>query len=671
MVDPGGTVNGPSLRPARIDFAGAVPRSLDHDDVYHPAAGAQAQAAHVFLAGNGLPQRWQGRRHFCVLETGFGLGHNFLAAWAAWQADPQRCENLHFVSVERHPPRRDDLARAHQAVTADEDASARCAALIEAWPPLLSGLHTLEFEDRSGHAGARSGRVLLTLAFADARDLLPRLVGSFDAFFLDGFAPRVNPELWDPRLLRTLGRLAAPDATVATWSVARVVREGLQAAGFKVERAPGLGPKREMTQARHAPVAPRRTPAGRPQGPWAGERRALVVGAGLAGALAAQALARQGWTCTVMDAAGQPAQGASGNPAGLLHGVVHRHDGIHARLHRHAALAAARHYGMLIRHAGIPGELQGLLAVRANPPTSSASTHEATDLPPDYVQGLNRDEASRCAGVNLAGPALHFPQAGWVDPGAVVRHALDWPGVHFRGDSPVRALRAPSGSDPCWTLLDTAGEELDRAPLVVLAAGTGLPVLLRPAQREVADLGPLECTRGQLTWFDCESRLRRPVSGYGYAVSLPHGQVLCGASQRRGEPDGPVRPEEVLQQEDHEWNLARLRVLTGLAPQDAARLYGRASCRLQTPDRLPLIGPAPRADLAPLARRDQVRFIPRHSGLFVIAGLGSRGLIWAPLAARVLCAWVDATPMPVEADLLDALDPCRWWVRQSRRPLAP
>ena len=96
----------PSLTPARIDFSGQVPRSLDDGDIYHSADGALAQAQHVFLGGNGLPQRWRGRRHFSILETGFGLGHNFLATWAAWRADPQRSEQLHFVSLERHPLRR-------------------------------------------------------------------------------------------------------------------------------------------------------------------------------------------------------------------------------------------------------------------------------------------------------------------------------------------------------------------------------------------------------------------------------------------------------------------------------------------------------------------------------------------------------------------------------------
>ena len=668
-------MNGPSLRPARIDFSGGVPQSLDHGDDYHSAAGAGEQARHVFLAGNQLPQRWRGRRHFAILETGFGLGHNFLATWVAWRADPDRCEQLHYVSLELHPPSREDLAKAHQAA----QGQGLPDALVKAWPPLLQGLHVLRFEEDTmrgaqdvefseapgtpGTAGATSlAAVHLTLAWGDARHLLPSLVGPFDAFFLDGFAPSMNPDSGDSRLLRALGRMAAPGATAATWSAAQVVRKGLQSAGFVVGRAPGWGDERAMTVARFAPRVPQRIPAGRPQAPWTGERRAVVIGAGLAGATAAQALARQGWECTVLDGALTPASGASGNPAGLFHGVVHRDDGVHARLHRHAALGAARHYGELIRQGAVEGCVEGLLGVRGDdqPHMPDAVLQAMPDLPA-YMQGLSQQEASAVAGVPLSGPALHFLQGGWVDPSGVVRHALASRGVQFQGGAQVGALRPPTDGAPCWSVLDMAGAELARAPVVVLAAGTGLPPLAHPGAACMPSLGPLEVTRGQINWFHAQAPLTRPITGHGYAVRLPDGRLLFGASLR------PDDQQTQLMEQDLRWNLERLRQLTGLEPTADAPLGGRVSWRLQTPDRLPLIGPLPRTDLHQGSRQDQARFIARQPGLYMIGALGSRGLIWAPLAAQMLCAWVESTPMPLEADLLDALDPARWLVRQARR----
>jgi tRNA 5-methylaminomethyl-2-thiouridine biosynthesis bifunctional protein len=266
---------------ARIEFAAAqAPRAPDFGDVYHPREGAPAQAREVFLAGNGLPARWQGRARFTILETGFGLGGNFLAAWAAWRDDPRRCERLHFVSFEKHPPTRADLARA--LATSPWPELAR--ELLAAWPPLVPNLHALRFD---------AGRVQLLLGLGDATVLARALVARVDAFFLDGFAPARNAAMWSADLFRALARSAAPGATAATWSAARIVRDGLAAAGFAVQTAAGPVRKRDITLARYAPrfVPPR--PPGRVL-PETAPSHALVIGAGLAGAAVARALALHG-----------------------------------------------------------------------------------------------------------------------------------------------------------------------------------------------------------------------------------------------------------------------------------------------------------------------------------------------------------------------------------------
>jgi tRNA 5-methylaminomethyl-2-thiouridine biosynthesis bifunctional protein len=643
----------PALRPARIDFSGA-PHSLDDGRGHPPAGGAQEPSQQALLQSSGLPQRWQGRHNFAVLEAGFGLGHHFLATWAAWRADPQRCRHLHYVSLEQHPPTREDLTRALGHPTPDDPAHT----LIAAWPPLLQGLHLLELQADD------AGTVNLTLAWGEARVLMPQLIGKFDAFFLGDDSPQTGPLLWDTRLLRALGRLAAPQATATTWSMDRLVCDGLCTAGFEVPKAPVPDAKQEMTVANFRPRSLPRTPPGRPSGPWTGERTVVIIGAGLAGACTAQTLAGLGWACTVLEAASAPAQGASGNPAGLFHGVLHRADGIHARLHRHAALQAARHYGKLIGQGAVPGELQGLLAVRAPDP---GDPRGGAWPPPEgltnYAQALSLQDASARAGAALGGPAVEFTQGGWVDPRAVVRHALATPGVRFQPGAKVHALQAPIGDNPSWTVLDASGRPLARAPWVVLAAGVGLPTLAAPPDCEGAGLGPLQAQRGQITWFASDHALKRPVSGHGYAVSLHDGRLLCGARLRSQDEDD----DETLRQDDHHWNLDRLRTLTGLQPAPGASLNGRVSSRLQTPDRLPLIGPMPAARRAADGRQDQVRFIARQQGLWVTGALGSRGLIWAPLAAQMLAAWVEGTPMPLEADLVDALDPARWLVRQARQ----
>ena len=179
------------LIPATLAFrANGTPYSPHFGDVYHSAVGGPAQAQHVFLQGNGLPGRWQGQPRFTVLETGFGMGINFLATWAAWRSDPARCERLHFVSIEKHPLSAQDLRRAYAATVTDESLATLAAMLADAWPPLVPGAHQLPFD---------AGRVTLTLAFGDAAHVLPTLSLRANAFFSTALRPRRTPTCGRPR----------------------------------------------------------------------------------------------------------------------------------------------------------------------------------------------------------------------------------------------------------------------------------------------------------------------------------------------------------------------------------------------------------------------------------------------------------------------------------------
>ena len=230
-----------AIEPARLGFSDdGIPFSERYDDVYHAAAGGLLQAQHVFLSGNGLPERWRGKDHFCIVETGFGLGLNFLATWQCWKNDPARCRQLEFVSLEKHPFLAEDLAQLHGALPELTDLAGR---LREHWPPLVPGEHRRVFDEEGGPC------VTLRLILGDAVDTLPTLKTqdvAADAYYLDGFSPAKNPELWSVPVCRELRRLARPGATLATWSVAVALRRALHDAGFCVERRPGFAGKRHM-----------------------------------------------------------------------------------------------------------------------------------------------------------------------------------------------------------------------------------------------------------------------------------------------------------------------------------------------------------------------------------------------------------------------------------------
>lgn len=630
--------------PAAVDFSDAsTPAAPAFGDVYHARAGAFAQAEHVFLHGNELPARWRGRHRFVVLETGFGLGNNFLATWRAWRDDPERSERLVFISVEKHPLRLEDLHRAHAASPCPELAGA----LVKTWPPLTHNLHRLEFE---------AGRVELLLAFGDARAWLAELVATVDAFYLDGFAPAKNPDIWDPYLLRSLGRLAAPAATLATWSSAGPVRDGLKAAGFEVRRAPGIPPKWHITVARFAPRHDTQRPAARlPLAPQA--RTALVIGAGLAGAACADALHRHGIASMVVDGRDGIARASSGNPGGLFHGTLNPDDGLHARFNRAAALATARCVAELAAAGALPWQQRGLLRLERRLDLGRMRALIARlGLPADYVQALDAGAAAALAGLPLDAPAWFYPAGGALDPAAYARALIERCGATVRLSCAVDDLRCVDGR---WQALDAAGRMLAEADAVVLAGGHEGQVLLTKLAGTA--LPPLVQQRGQLTHLAPAAGPRLPVAGAGYALSDGGDGVWCGATT----DDGDMEP--ALRAADQSANLAQWAALSGRAiPQDAP-LAGRVGWRLIAPDRLPLVGGLPTADGASASgRADQPRFLSRRPGLVVCTAMASRGIGWAALCGELAAAQLVGAPLPLEASLVDAVDPARFAVRRAR-----
>jgi tRNA 5-methylaminomethyl-2-thiouridine biosynthesis bifunctional protein len=224
------------------------PYSPRYGDIYHSRAGALAQARAVFLGGCGLPAGWQDRADWCVLEAGFGLGLNFLATWAAWQADERRSHTLHFVSVEAHPVTAQDLLRSAQALQASDAAD---AALLPRVQSLAGELAAVWSNPRPGLQDWRfdAGRVRLTLGVGDVLALLPQLPGSADAVYLDGFSPARNPAMWSAEAMHGVARLCRQGTRLASWCVASEVRARLQQAGFDVTKQPGLPPKRHRLEA--------------------------------------------------------------------------------------------------------------------------------------------------------------------------------------------------------------------------------------------------------------------------------------------------------------------------------------------------------------------------------------------------------------------------------------
>lgn len=663
--------------PAKIEWRDdGQPVSRAFDDFYFCTTSGLEESRHIFLDQNHLPERWEKldeNSRFTIGETGFGTGLNFLAAWQQWKQTAPASAHLHFISVEKYPLLPQDLARALDLWPQLQDLSAR---LLEQYPTHLApGIHRLNFD----------GNVHLTLIIDEASCGLERLLLDspqrdrlVDAWFLDGFAPAKNPDMWSQALFRSIARLSAPLATFATFASASNVRRGLEAVGFTLQKTPGFGLKREMLHGQFLPVPDpaehtySTTPWHLPNAPGHGSQTVAVVGAGVAGACVARALAERNFNVTVFEQGPEPGSGASGNDQGILYAKLSPKPGPNGDFNLLALQFAQRFYPAVCPEA-----------VRFNGLIQLAQTEKEQQLQQQIVdqlsltatsplaQPLSAQQASELAGVSLSASGLHFPRAGWLRPRQVCAALLQHPNIHTQFATRVSHTEQINGQ---WQL--TLAEEAEAPRTQVFDALVLCAANFNRKFTETALL-PLKPIRGQVSFAQAtpeSERLKIALCGEGYIAPAAHSvtaqgekQHSFGATFKLKQTDTDIRAEE------HRENLE---TLASLLP-DVARTFahqtlkGRAALRAATPDYLPMAGPL--ADWHCLEstygglRKNRKQLINRRTpyqpNVYVLAGLGSRGFTYAPLAAEVLAAWISGEVMPVSQDLVKALHPMRFAIR--------
>lgn len=640
---------------------------------------ALAQVRHAFLRGCGLldeagaPAAWRGAARWSVLDGDFGLGLKFLTTWYAWQQQADRPARLFYTAVTARPRDPQDLVSNIQPFPELVPLAAQLAAQ---WHGMLPGVHRLRLD---------GGRVQLTLAVGDVQPLLAELTGDYDSLFLDGS----DPDIWRPHTLKAVARLARSGARVAARCVPTEARERLVACGFDIEPRPGPSPTAHALRATYAPrwtPRPRRDAAA--HATCVQPARCAVVGAGLAGASVARALALRGWQVTVLDRTA-PAAGASGLPAGVVAAHVSPDDRPLSRLTRagaRATLATARELlregldfgvtGVLERHGPgerrLPADWASATSPAQRPGVSPADTAITQDKARNAHLTLDSDH-----------PALWHADAGWLRPAALVQAMLQTPGVHWHGPACVARL-ARAGA--LWHLQDGAGHTLAEAELVVLTAGFDSLALLQSAPGQDGATLPLHALRGQVAFGPMpggaadDAMPRFPVNGLGSLIAHLPGPAgdwwVTGSTFERGNPAA-----EVLAQ-DHAHNRQRLAQLLpeAAAALDAQWQDGRAQAwvavRATLPDRLPAVGawwpnheekpPLALAGSAQIAIKSEAdtSALPVH----LLTGLGARGLTLSLLAADILAAWMHAEPLPIERSLAQRLRASRWWLTRPARP---
>ena len=597
-----------------------TPRSTRFNDIYRSRGadglGGLAQSRHVFLAGCGLwgpKPLWHDAAEWTVLETGFGLGLNFLATWKAWQDDPHRPRRLHYVALELDPVCAQDLVLSARAWPELQPLAKN---LCKAWWGLTPGLHTLSLED---------GQVRLTLAIGDATQWLKELSLQAQSVYLDGFDPERNPDMWSLDTLKSVSRCCQRGARLASWCVARPVKDALSQLGFEVHKVKGLPPKRHALTALYQPhwlpaAAPRLSDS---------QRRCAVLGAGLAGAATARALAERGWQVTVLERADHPAAGASGLPVGLVAPHTSPDDAPLSQMSRagiRLVLARAR---TLLR----PGEDWSLSGVQEH--RLPGKTRQG-GLPADAADW--RGHWSIEAESQGDHRVFQHLQAAWLKPARLVSALLDHPLIHLKTHQTIaRLAQAPDGD---WALWNAQSESLGHFPQIVLAMGPATAELLKASLSGV-DL-PLQAIRGQLSWGLCPSPLPShwppcPVNGHGsFIAPIPTDQ---GPAWFAGSTFDRERDQPGLLPQDHAENRERLQALLPALREDLEpawqgkqTLNGWSSVRCTVPDRLPMVGP-----LNPT----------QWPGLNLVTAMGARGLTLGVLCGELLASQLHGDPCPL------------------------
>lgn len=654
-----------SLHHARLDWNEAgTPVSSEFGDVYFSNDNGLSETRYVFLQQNRLPERFSHHDSdsFVIGETGFGTGLNFLATMAVFLEQAPLSGNgsrLHFISVEKYPLTQADLRK---ALAAWPELAPLSQPLIDQWPLPVSGCHRLLFAD---------GRIRLDLWFGDIKEMLPQVphpaTGLVDAWYLDGFSPAKNPEMWTQDLFDDLARLARPDATLSTFTCAGFVRRGLIAAGFTMKKVKGHGSKREMLAGVREGKVPQQSIAPWYARPTGREGEVLIIGGGIASAMTALSLVERGRHVTLLCEDGELASGASGNRQGALYPLL---NGEHDALSRFYSLAfgfARNRLLALAKHHPVAFSLCGVTQLGYDDKSAAKLAKMSQGpFPPELMHPLSAAEVEQVVGLPCDADGVSYPLGGWFCPADLTRAAIREAQASGRLEVVFNAAvtRIAEEADG-WRVESRDGRQW-HAPNLVVAAGHQLPALLPFAEL------PLYPVRGQVSHVPTTaglSQLKTVLCYDGYLTPAHNGAHCIGASYGRNQTDLAYRADEQDQ------NRARLQACVPQqrwpAEVDVSGAQARIGVRCASRDHLPVAGPVARlaalADHDVHAPADQQSALPLHAGLYVLGALGSRGLCSAPLCGELVASEICGDPLPLAADLLEALHPARYWVRRLRR----
>lgn len=641
--------------------ADGSPYSTQFDDIYFDTESGCLQSEQVFIQGNEISQKLgTAAQKLTIAETGFGTGLNFLLTiklYAELAVKKPLCD-LHFITTEKYPLTKAELAQSLLCLPEYTDYS---RLLIERYPEKLEQNTELSFFD---------GKVTLSILTGDAAESFANLhlnkQEKVNAWYLDGFSPQKNPDMWQAQLFKQMARLSAPQASVATFTVAGIVRRGLTDNGFRVQRQSYGGKKKEILTGKfqqHLNIVNSyqlRPNRNKPQ-------HVTIIGGGIASACAALALVKKDIKVTVLCKDDTIAQGASSNLIGALYPLIHQtQDDI--SLFYQQALDYARYTYQSVLDAGFQFAHSwcGLLELSFNDKLlkREQGLKEKAIWPSSLITSLTKEEASAIAHIPLEHSGLFIPNAGWIAPQelvlAMMKMAQNTGLLKIKTNVQVQGLS--QNDDKKWSLQTNKGQL--KASILVLTAGAETK-LIAPF-----DQLPMYPVKGQVSAMQTNTKinaLSTVICHKGY-LTPAHNDLHCiGATF-----DKDFTDTNVCEQSD-KYNLSMLQesMATGFDWQLSDVKHSKARLRCMTPDHLPVVGPMAKIDEHPnlfphLAKDKNWRYsipAPYYENLYTLTGLGARGLCSAPLLAEILAADICGSPYPVDSNMLFNLSTNRFVIR--------
>ena len=650
---------------------GSIPQSDQHDDIYYSPANGLEESLYHFVDSNNLKQRFSNLEtpYFTIGETGFGTGLNFLITAQIWKELAPKSAHLTFISVEAFPLKQADLEKAHSYWPSLSPFS---KILRDHIPTPTPGLHAVEFPDWN---------ITLLLQFGDAAQCYSKASASVDAWFLDGFAPSRNPDMWTESLFAEIGRLSHTNTTVGSFTAAGKVRRGLEAVGFSITKRKGYGYKRDCIQATFIGEQDKASPpSDYKQAPWfhlpeMGRDHApiLILGAGIAGLSLGHHLSQLRQAFEIHDAASEIAAGASGNLAGIMDPALANDDSVSSQFHRSAYLYALDFYQALQKNCDQPlFNSDGLvrLAFKDSQKKRYDRLVGAKILPDKHLAKLSSIEASALTGMESTHDGIFLKSALSPYPHAIVSAlAADLP-ITF--NSPISSLQT---CDDGWEV--KLGGKSHHFKSIIFAGGARLTHWLND---QLSLNLPLQSVAGQVSYLDPQQLDFAPKCPVSFGAYITPVVDLDNAKEAfiLGASFDPVEAgyKACVTQEAHRKNLSDFhKTFPHLSIPESAIIGGRAAIRATTPDRMPLVGPiydpefyeSHYGDLhfgRHISRYEQGRYF---KGLYIFSGFGSRGFQTAPLSAAFLARLLTQNASPLHDQAQMALHPARFTIRNAKR----